>query len=501
MPFDPEYIRTVLRENFEDAKTRLFEPLMAIHAAHLVMLTERGIVSRRDAGALARAIGAVDPDAVRRATYDGSCEDLFFFVDRVIAGACDADVAGRLHTARSRNDIDMTMYRMRLRDEILALVDGTIALRRALLDLAAAHRETIFPAHTHTQPAQPTTVAHYLLAVVEPLERDATRLLAAYETTNRCPLGACAITGTGFDIDRARTSALLGFAAPTGNTYASIAAVDYLLEAAAAAGVSLVGLGRFVQDMLLWSTVEVGYLRLDDGFVQTSSIMPQKRNPVALEHARGLASKGVAGMQAIASTLHNTPFGDIVDTEDDLQPLVAAAFRDAARALTLTAAAMAHAGLDVERMRSRATLGGVTATELADTLVRESGLPFRVAHAIAARVAAASDVTPADALAALVAREARERGYDVHWSGRDVTRALGADEFVAVRRTPGGPAPEVTAAAIEAARHNLARDEATVTTARDDLARAAAARDRALQDLSGVRSQGTGARKDDTASP
>jgi argininosuccinate lyase len=486
MPFDPEYIRTVLRENFEDAKARLFEPLMAIHAAHLVMLADRGIVSRSDASALARALAAVNPALVRDAAYDGSCEDLFFFVDRVIAAASNVDVAGRLHTARSRNDIDMTMYRMCLREEILALVDGTIALRRALLNLAAAHRLTIFPAHTHTQPAQPTTVAHYLLAVVEPLERDAVRLLAAYATTNRCPLGACAITGTGFDIDRDRTSALLGFAGPTGNTYASIAAVDALLEAAAAAGVSLIGLGRFVQDMLLWSTSEVGYLRLGDGFVQTSSIMPQKRNPVALEHARSLASKAAASMHAIAAALHNTPFGDIVDTEDDLQPLVASAFHDAARALTLTAAAMAHAGIDVERMRARAAAGGVTATELADTLVRTAGMPFRDAHAIAARVAAA-DVTSPEALAALVAREARARGHDVHWSGEDVTRALSAEAFVAVRRTLGGPAPEVTAAAIDTSRETLARDEAAVATARDHLARAAAARDRALQNLAEAR--------------
>jgi argininosuccinate lyase len=492
MPFDPEYIRTVLRENFEDAKARLFEPLMAIHAAHVVMLAERGIVSRVDAGTLARAIAAVDPALVRRTAYDGSCEDLFFFVDRLIAAASDPEVAGRLHTARSRNDIDMTMYRMCLREDLLAIVNGTIALRRALLDLAAAHRETIFPAHTHTQPAQPTTVAHYLLAVVEPLERDAVRLAAAYATVNRCPLGACAITGTAFDIDRDRTSALLGFAAPTGNTYASIAAVDYLLEAAAAAGVSLIGLGRFVQDMLLWATSEMGYLRLGDGFVQTSSIMPQKRNPVALEHARSLASKGAAGLQAIAAALHNTPFGDIVDTEDDLQPLVASAFHDAARALTLTAAAMAQAGIDVGRMRARAALGGVTATEVADTLVRQAGMPFRDAHAIAARLAAAGDDASAEQLAAIVTREASARGYDVPWSAGDVARALSAEAFVAVRRTPGGPAPEVTAAAIDVSRERLAQDEAALRTARDDLARAAAARDRALNELRGGSHMGGG---------
>jgi argininosuccinate lyase len=158
-----------------------------------------------------------------------------------------------------------------------------------------------------------------------------TRLKAAFATTNRNPLGACAITGTGFAIDRDRTSDLLGFDGPTGNTYGSIATVDYMLENVSAATVLLVGLGRFVQDLLLWCTAEIGYLKLSDGFVQASSIMPQKRNPVALEHARAIASKAVGQAQAVVLTVHNTPFGDIVDTEDDLQPLVTATFRDADR--------------------------------------------------------------------------------------------------------------------------------------------------------------------------
>src|SRR5207249_8113298 len=143
-------------------------------------------------------------------------------------------------------------------------------------------RETIFAAHTHTQRAQPTTVAHYMLAVVEQLERDAARLKAAYDRTNRNPLGSCAITGTGFPIDRQLTAELLGFCGPTGNTYGSIATVDYLLESTSAAAVLLVGLGRFVQDLLLWCTAEFAYVQFGDGFVQASSIMPQKRNPVAI---------------------------------------------------------------------------------------------------------------------------------------------------------------------------------------------------------------------------
>src|SRR5690606_21417627 len=146
--------------------------------------------------------------------------------------------------------------------------ERALALRDSLLELAGRHRETVMAVHTHTQPAQPSTVAHYLLAVIEQLERDAVRLRAAYETTNRCPLGSCAVTGTGFPIDRQLTSDLLGFHAPTGNTYGSIATVDYLLESVSASAVLLAGLGRFVQDLLLWSTREFGVLRFGDGVVQ-----------------------------------------------------------------------------------------------------------------------------------------------------------------------------------------------------------------------------------------
>ncbi|MGH9140164.1 MAG: argininosuccinate lyase, partial [Vicinamibacterales bacterium] len=314
MRFAPEYVTYVLNENFEDAKALLLSPMMAINYAHLVMLAAQGIVSAADAHPLREALDRVSQDEIRCVTYDGTYEDLFFYVERLVIQGCGDDVAGRLHTARSRNDIDMTMYRMRQRELILGLLAGTFSLRRSLLELADCNRDTILALHTHTQRAQPSTVAHYLLAVVEQLERDGVRLKAAFACTNHNPLGACAITGTGFPIDRGLTSSLLGFSGPTGNTYGSIATVDYLLESTSATSVLLTGHGRFVQDMLLWSTAEFGYLRLGDGYVQGSSIMPQKRNPVALEHARALASKGLAQAAAIQMAVHNTPFGDIVDT-------------------------------------------------------------------------------------------------------------------------------------------------------------------------------------------
>ncbi len=473
MRFAPEYVSNVLNENFEDAKQLLLTPLMGIHYAHLVMLAEQGIISAADARTLRDALDGISLESVRGSSYDGSCEDLFFFIERLIEGACGVEVAGRLHTARSRNDIDMTMYRMRQREFVALLAARVLELRQTLVDLADRHRETVYGAHTHTQPAQPSTIAHYLLAVVEQLQRDTVRLLSAYDTTNHNPLGACAITGTGFPIDRERTSQLLGFDGPTGNTYGSIATVDYLLESVSATSILLVGLGRVLQDFLLWCMMEFGYLRLAEGFVQSSSIMPQKRNPVALEHARAISSKAVGQAQAIVTAVHNTPFGDIVDTEDDLQPLVASMFRDATRTVALVAATMKDADFDVARLGARAAHGGTTLTELADTLVREEGLAFRTAHSIAALLWKARNEDPAASLSEALAKASRALlGHVIVASDERLEEVLSPLHFVKVRRTLGGPAPEETARALAEQRDLLARDHVAWQTRRDRLTRA-----------------------------
>jgi argininosuccinate lyase len=473
MSFAPEYVKYVLNENFEDAKALFFAPLLAIHYAHLVMLAMQGIVSPEDAHALRVALDSLPQKSLGDARYDGTCEDMYFFVERLIIGHCGEDAAGRLHTARSRNDIDMTMYRMRQREFILGLAAATMDLRRTLLDLAEPHRETIFTVHTHTQRAQPTTVAHYMLAVVEQLERDAARLRAAYERTNQNPLGACAITGTGFPIDRDLTSALLGFERPTGNTYGSIAAVDYLLESASAVAVLLVGIGRFAQDLLLWSTSEFGYVRFADGFVQSSSIMPQKRNPVAVEHVRAIGSKAFGQAQAVLTAVHNTPFGDIVDTEDDLQPLVFSMFRDATRAVKLIAAAMASVKFDTERLEATAAEGWTTLTELADTLTRDHQIPFRTAYAIANRLVAARTAGDLRPLSTLVAEiSGALLGRPLVYTDAALAEILSPRYFVVIRRTPGGPSPDETARAATVARTLLDADRQWWTSATDALAAA-----------------------------
>jgi len=473
LKFDPRYIQIVLNENFEDAKAQFLSPMMAINYAHLVMLAEQNIVTPQDAHAIRKALDSIDQDAVRSVRYDGTYEDLFFYVDTLIASRCGEDAAGRLHTARSRNDIDMTMYRMVQRELVLGIVEATLALRRVLLGLADRYRDAVFAAHTHTQPAQPSTIAHYLLAVVEQLERDAVRLKAAYASTNQNPLGACAITGTGFPIDRNRTAELLGFDGTTGNTYGSIATVDYLLESVNAASVMLAGVGRVVQDLLLWCTREFGYLHLPDGFVQCSSIMPQKRNPVALEHARAIGSKALGQATAIVLAVHNTPFGDIVDTEDDLQPLVTRMFTDAARAVSLVAAALEGAVFHTDALAARANQGWITVTELADTLTRDHGLPFKAAHHIASKLVAAAGAHPETPAATLLRDVSKEVvGREIVYTDAQLADVLSPVRFVQVRRTHGGPALEETARASAVSTQLLSADEKWLSETRERLARA-----------------------------
>lgn len=384
MRFAPEYVTHVLTDNFEDAKTYLLAPLMSIHYAHLVMLTEQGIVSRDDARVLRTALDAIRPDEVKGIVFDGTYEDLFFYLEHLIAESAGEQTAGRLHTARSRNDIAMTTYRMWQRHSIAALARGTLTLRQALLDLAAQHVHTIYGAHTHTQPAQVMTIAHYLLSIVEEMERHGTRLAAAYSSTNVNPLGACAITGTGFPIDRFRTAALLGFDGPTGNTYGSIATVDYLIEGVSAAANTVVGLGRVVQDLLLWGTMEFGYLRLSDGFVQSSSIMPQKRNPDFAELVRGRSARAVGNWVTFMSTMKGLPLGYNRDMQDDKPPLfdsVELCFNS----MTLCREMLETATWNLPRLKQMATAGFSSATAVAEALVLE-GIPFRQAHEAVGRL-------------------------------------------------------------------------------------------------------------------
>ena len=454
------YKENVLADCFEDAKRYFLQAYHEVDLAHAIMLAEQGIVTENELRELLTTLRQLDFDSIRRAEYDGSFEDLFYYLQREITRNCDADTAGKLHTARSRNDIDVTIYRLYLRRQVLRLLRETMNLRRNFLKLVSEHHETLIPAYTHTQPAQPSTLAHFLLAMAENLGRDIRRLQRAFDNMNLCPLGAGAITTTGFPINRHRVAELLGFFAPTINSYGSIASVDYFTEAIGATSALLVNIGKFAQEFLLMATMEFNVIRLPDGYVQGSSIMPQKRNPVAIEHIRAIASKALGQSLGVMTSVHNTPFGDINDVEDDLQPLIYSAVRDATRAVALFAGTIESATFNLDTLRKRARENFITVTELADTIVRRENLPFRIAHSIVAKSVRAAIEQNGDITHQILQTAASEvLGHELSLSAEELQQTLSAENFVAVRTIYGGPAPEETRRALQVENENAKTDE------------------------------------------
>ena len=442
---DPVYARTVLAPLYDHAKALFGEPLMRINRAHCVMLAETGVLPQADAARIAVALAQIEQsDILEPSQYTGEHEDLFFEVEGALKQIVGSELGGALHTARSRNDLDHAILRIRLK----ALLDDFLAkgraLARAMLEAATRNKGEIVVAYTHGQPAQPTTYGHYLSGALETLLRDLARLEEARAVVDLSPMGAAAITTSGFPIDRHRMAELIGFAAPTRNSYASIAGVDYLTGTYSALSLMMLHLGRLVQDFQYWTAFEVGQLYVSNALVQISSIMPQKRNPVPIEHLRHLASTASGQADALVRTMHNTPNTDMNDSESEVQVAGARAFDTAGRVADLLAALLAQAEVRPANVRRNIDRSCITITELADTLVRAEGLSFRQAHEIAtatARAVVAEDSvlsagSPAfrSAFATHVGRETTQ--------GEDAFRAaVGPEHFVAVRDRFGEPAP------------------------------------------------------------
>ena len=460
----PAYARRVLAPNFEQTKMYLVPAMLAATRAHLVMLVRQNILDRATGQMLLRGLQSLESEGVRDVIYDGKYEDLFFFMEHRLGELTSEEAVGNLQVARSRNDLDGTMCRWVVRERALSLLQAINNLRACVLALAREHVDTLMPGYTHTQPAQPTTLAHYLGAVAGFLERDAARLQSAFARVNLSPLGAVAFTTTGFPIDRALVSDLLGFDAPVENSYDAVGGADYQTEIAGVVQTAAGGLSRFTTDLLFWATQEAGALRIGDEFVQISSIMPQKRNPVVLEHARTQLGYLYADAQAVFTLHHNAPLGDVNDVEDPIYRPLFRMLDYAIGVYELLDAVLVSATWNVERLAARAADGLTTATELADTLVREAKLPFRAAHRIVAqlvRTAFAQNLTPREIRAQHVDDAAMQvLGHTLGLSDQTVSEALDARHFVMIRAIPGGPAPDSTRAIIARQATQLERDVA-----------------------------------------
>lgn len=463
------YAEVVLQPAYEQAKKELLGPMISVSKAHLIMLEEQGLVAEEDAAIIAYALQDLDLKKLENGHYTGEFEDLFFEVEHELA-QLGGEKAGHLHLARSRNDMGIAIYRIVLRAKLLTLIASALELQERLIGFAEEHAETLMIGYTHTQQAQPTTVGHYIAAVSDSLSRDVRRLRAAYTNCNRSGLGAAALTTTGFAISRERTAELLGFDEMIANAYDAVSGADYVLEIASSVSISAVNLGRFVQELLLWGTQEFAAVRVAAPYVQISSIMPQKRNPVSVEHLRSLLSSCVGDANTVLSMVHNTPFGDIVDTEDDLQPYVWRCLRTLDSAYRLLARIIETLEVDREVLRQRAEMSYATVTELADTLVRKEGLGFRTAHAIVAQfvhTSVSTGLTVKELTVDGLGEAAKSIiGRSLSLTAEELRQALDPEHFVRIRSVPGGPSPDEVrrALAVQTSTHRQAEEWTERTT-------------------------------------
>lgn len=462
------YAEELLMPVFNDQRDYLFHVMFDIHRAHVIMLAEQGIIPEEEARTMLEGINKVAMSDTGSLSYQPQFEDLFFMMEAKIGEEIGDELAGKIHIARSRNDMGIAMYRLVLREHLLKLLGSAYQLGEALLEQADEHKETYMTGYTHTQPAQPTTLGHYLLAVYDVLQRDINRLWAAYKTVNKSSLGAAALTTTGFPICRERTRELLGFEGIIENSYDSIAGADYLLETSSALMTCMVNTGRWIQDFLQHVTREFGTFQVADPYVQVSSIMPQKRNPVSIEHSRSIASSAYGEAYAAMNMVHNTPFGDIVDTEDDLQPHLYRAFNNANRVLKLMYAVIVTLKVNKDHAKEMAKKSCITITELADTLARDYSIPFRKAHSIASYISKQT-VKEQKELCDWKVEDVNEviQGYvPVTLSEEEWKKIISPEYFVQIRSLQGGPNPDEVSRMIKDRNETLTGDllsyEATV---------------------------------------
>jgi argininosuccinate lyase len=481
----PNYARHVLLPAYDDALTYLFEPMLAAHEAHALIMGDCGILSQQNVDALLSAVDKIRSRGADALQYQPGIEDLFFRVEKQIIEEAGADFGGNLQLARSRNDLGQALFRMAFRQQILDLADRLLKLRHVILTLASDHVETVMPGYTHTQPAQPTTFAHYLAGVLSFLEMDQQRIFDAFANVNQSPLGAAAFTGTSFPVDRTRVAELLGFDGVIRSTHHSIGAGDHLTDAAFAVQSLCIGLGRMTRDLLFYATQESNALRIDDSFIQISSIMPQKRNPVVLEHLRARLGRAVGYAQTVALNCHNIPYGDTQDIEDEIMPPLMAALSTAQDCVELYTSVFETLKLNVDHLARRAAEGFTTATELADTLVREAGLPFRTAHHIVARMvqSAVSAGVLSTALTFPMLQDAAQSvlGHKLEIDEEQFHRALDARNFVEVRNGLGGVAPQATVELLDELSEQIADDHEWLSDIRQRLTAAEQTRNLAVK--------------------
>lgn len=433
---------------------------LIVDIAHLLMLEKQEIIDREAAVAVMKALLAMVDEGLPESVYDDRYEDIHAGIEANLIDSVGMDFGGRLHMGRSRNDEVATCIRLSLRREMLSRMSEINSLRQVLLDLASVHTQSVMPGFTHLQHAQPTTLAHYMLSYEQAFSRDFDRFRDTYARVNLCPLGAAAFASTGYPIDREYTADLLGFDGLVKNSMDAVSARDFALEVISDCTIIMSTVSRLCEELVVWSSGFVKFVDLNDTYCSTSSIMPQKKNPDTAEIMRGKAGTVTGALTAALMIVKGLPMSYNRDLQE-LTPHLWTAVSETGICIRLLAGMVETAVFNVERMRSEADSGFATATELADVMVRDYGLPFRFAHGIVGRAVRNGRLD----LETLEAAAEEMGGISLIECGlteESVLHALDVDFSITVRAATGGPAPEASEALLSEKTGILSDDIAWV---------------------------------------
>ncbi len=422
-----------------EADRWIFDADIAVDLAHTVMLKEQGIINSDDCSKILSGLLKIREEGMEK--LDFSYEDIHISLESRLIDMVGEDVGGRMHSGRSRNDEVATCIRLALREELMGLLEEIFYLRNALIGLAKKHASTLMPGFTHLQHAQPTTLAHHLCAHEAAFGRDFDRIQDAFSRVNLCPLGAAAFASTGFDLNRKRTAELLGFEGLLENSMDAVSSRDFLIECASVFTNLMINLSRMAEELVIWSSSEFNFIELDDTYASTSSIMPQKKNPDTAELMRGKTGVAVGALMSLLTICKGLPLSYNRDLQE-ATPNIWRSVETVRASVRIMGGMVRTMKVRSEVLAAQSVTGFTTATELADTFVRETGIPFRTAHQIVGMLAKDGEkptMEMIDSVSEVVLGESLSgRGL----TGNMVKEALNPVSNVKRRKVIGGPAPE-----------------------------------------------------------
>lgn len=463
-----EFIKYIIEPSIKAELLRSFENMMHLNKAHLKMIVEKGIIDQSLGKEILRGLNELIEEGANNLEVDYNIEELYLNVESALIKKIGIKAGGILHIGRSRNDLLATLSRMNSRDYILNICDKINSLRREIIAIAEDNIETIISGYTHMQPAEPITLSHYLSAILFSIERDFKRIIASYEQTNSSPLGAGSMGSTNFQIDRSMTAELLGFDTVMKNSLDSIASRDYIMETLSTMALFSNNLSRFSQDLYIWSTDEFKYVEVDDSVAVGSSIMPQKKNPVTLEHIKAKAGHILGSYVSAFAVLKNISYGHSRDCSTESIKYYWDALYEVESITSLMIATLRNIKFNKPLMRERTFENFTTVTELANTLVRKADISFREAHHIVGymvREMIEENIELGNVNSEMVNKYSKiVIGKDIIHSDQDISSALDPVKNVYTKTTIGGPAPTEVSRQLECLSNRLEEDNKWVNT-------------------------------------